>query len=63
LAKTKGRLEESLDSAEDALDRERRIRADLDKQRRKTEGELKVAHENLDELARQKTDVENAVKK
>ena len=63
LAKTKNRLEETLDATEDALERERRARTDLDKQRRKTEGELKIAHENMEELGKQKSDVENAVRK
>lgn len=48
---------------EDNLEREKRQRADLDKQKRKIEGELKVTQENLEELARHKLDLENNLKK
>ena len=41
--KVKQKLESTLDDLEDSLEREKRARADLDKQKRKVEGELKIA--------------------
>ena len=41
--KIKQKLESTLDDLEDSLEREKRARADLDKQKRKVEGELKIA--------------------
>jgi archaellum component FlaC len=35
----------------------------LEKSKRKTEGELKVAQENIDEMNKQKNDIENNLKK
>ena len=52
-----------MDQSEETLERERKARQDLDKQKRKTEGELKIAHENLEELGRQRDELENAVKR
>lgn len=45
------------------LDKEKRNRADADKARRKAEGELKIAQETLDELSKQKADIENALRR
>ena len=41
--KVKQKLESTLDDLEDSLEREKRARTDLDKQKRKVEGELKIA--------------------
>lgn len=48
---------------EDQLEREKRARQDLDKAKRKVEGELKISQENLEELLKQKHDLENNLKK
>ena len=45
------------------LERERKQRQEVEKSRRKFEGELKVAHENYEEIVRQKHDVELALKR
>lgn len=45
------------------MDREKRSRQDLEKSKRKVEGELKVAQENIDEMTKQKHDVEQNLKK
>jgi myosin heavy chain 6/7 len=48
---------------EDNLERERRARQDIEKTKRKVEGDLKVANETIDELNRQKQETETALKK
>lgn len=48
---------------EDNIEREKRSRQDFEKSKRKTEGELKVAQENIDEINKQKHDVEQNLKK
>jgi len=45
------------------LEREKRLRQDTEKAKRKTEGDLKVAQENIEELNKQKHDVENNLRK
>merc|ERR1711936_451956 len=49
----KSKLESTLDELEDGANREKRGKADVEKQRRKVEGELKMAQETV-------TDLENA---
>merc|ERR1711973_957187 len=58
LNKIKQKLEQTLDELESSLDREKRGRADIEKQRRKLEGELKVTQETVAELERSKKEVE-----
>merc|ERR1712107_781021 len=53
-----GKLEQTLDELESSLDREKRGRADIDKQRRKIEGELKVTQETVSDLERTKKELE-----
>jgi len=48
---------------EDSLEREKRTRQDVEKAKRKVEGEVKVAQENIDELNKQKHDVENNLRR
>lgn len=48
---------------EDALEREKRGKGDIDKGKRKTESDLKVANETIDELNKQKHDSETALKR
>merc|ERR1712241_1333942 len=45
LSKIKSKLESTLDELNDSFEREKRARADIEKQRRKIEGELKVTQE------------------
>ena len=58
LSKIKQKLESTLDELESSLDREKRGRADLEKQRRKIEGDLKVTQETVAELERSKKELE-----
>jgi len=58
LSKIKQKLESTLDELEASLDREKRGRADLEKQRRKIEGDLKVTQETVAELERSKKELE-----
>ena len=50
LAKVKGKLEQSLDEAEDALERERKSKGDVEKIKRKVEGDLKLTQETVTSL-------------
>jgi len=45
------------------MEREKRGKSDTDKGKRKIEGDLKVANETIDELNKQKHDVEAALKR
>lgn len=48
---------------EETVERDKRARQDLEKAKRKVEGELKVAMENVDEIMKQKHDIEQNLKK
>merc|ERR1711937_1088862 len=52
------KLESTLDELEGSLEKEKRGRAQVEKERRKVEGELKVAREDLADLERQKRELE-----
>merc|ERR1712223_1997672 len=54
LAKIKSKLEQTLDELNDSLAREKRARADIEKQRRKVEGDLRVTQETVADYERQK---------
>merc|ERR1712223_573167 len=54
LNKIKAKLEQTLDELEDSLEREKKSRLDVDKNRRKTESELKICHEQVSDLERAK---------
>merc|ERR1711936_48118 len=54
LANIKSKLESTLDELEDSHNKEKRGRADIEKQRRKLEGELKVTQETVNDLERAK---------
>jgi len=58
LNKIKQKLEQTLDELEGSLDKEKRSRGDIEKQRRKIEGELKVTQETVSELERSKKELE-----
>merc|ERR1711971_1327292 len=61
LSKIKGKLETTLDELNDSLAREKRARADIEKQRRKVEGDLRVTQETVAELERGKKELEGAI--
>jgi len=63
LNKIKQKLEQTLDELNDSLEREKRGRADIEKQRRKTEGELRVTQESVSDLERQKKEHENTIQR
>merc|ERR1711892_1200279 len=63
LNKVKVKLEVTLDELEDSYEREKKSRLDMDKQRRKIEGDLKVTQEVVIDLERDKKDVESCVEK
>merc|ERR1711972_1000796 len=54
----KSKLEQTLDELQDSYEREKRCRGDVEKQRRKIEGELKVAQEGVGALERSKKELE-----
>ena len=63
LSKIKMKLEVTLDELNESLDREKRSRTDIEKQRRKVEGELKVTQETVADLERHKKEAENAIQR
>jgi len=54
----KSKLEQTLDELESSLDREKRGRGVVEKDRRKVEGELKITQETVSELERSKKELE-----
>ena len=48
---------------EDSLEREKRNRQEIEKTKRKVESEVKVAQETIDELNKQKHDIENNLRR
>merc|ERR1711992_77579 len=61
LAKIKSKLEQTLDELNDSLAREKRARADIEKQRRKVEGDLRVTQETVADYERQKKELEGTI--
>merc|ERR1711953_1280990 len=57
----KSKLESTLDELEDGANREKRGRADVEKQRRKIEGELKMAQETVSDIEQNKRELENII--
>merc|ERR1712173_557390 len=53
--------ENTMDELNDSLTREKRARGDIEKQRRKKEGELKVYQETVAELERAKKEIEGII--
>ena len=45
------------------MERERRVRADAEKTKRKIEGELRIASETIQEISKQRQDAENSLKR
>ena len=59
--KVKSKLEQTIDEIETAHENERRQKIELDKQRRRLEGDLKICQQTLAELERTKKDIENSL--
>jgi len=57
----KGKLESTLGELEGGLDKEKRNRANLEKEKRKIEGELKMTQEMVADLERAKRELEGAI--
>merc|ERR1719297_35438 len=61
LNQIKNKLESTLDELEGSYEKEKRGRANIEKERRKIEGELKIMQETVSELERTKKELENAI--
>ena len=59
--KIKSKLEQTLDELEDSFAKEKKSRANIEKERRLKEGELKVVQETVSDLERNKKEVEMSV--
>merc|ERR1712142_1247588 len=57
------KLEVTLDELEDSLEREKKARLDMDKQRGKVEADLKVTQEMVNDLERDKKELEGLITK
>merc|ERR1712181_56525 len=57
LSRVKGKLEQALDEAEDALEREKKVKGDVQKLQRKVEGDMKLTQEAVCDLERVKEDM------
>ena len=61
LGAIKNKLESTLDEIEGSVEKEKRGRANAEKERRKLDGELKLAQDQVLELEREKRTIENAL--
>ena len=61
LNKVKSKLEQTLDELESSLEREKRQRAQSEKERRKIEGELKICQEMVMDFERSKKELESII--
>merc|ERR1719270_2950563 len=61
LVRVKTKLESTLDELEASHEKEKRSRANIEKERRKIEGELKICQETVSELERSKKEIEAAI--
>ena len=61
LTQIKNKLESTLDELESSLEKEKRGRANVEKERRKVEGDLKVTQETVAELERARKELESAI--
>merc|ERR1711872_597496 len=61
LNRVKAKLEQNLDELEDNLEREKKLRGDVDKMKRKTEGDLKLTQEAVADLERNQKELENTL--
>ena len=63
LTKIKSKLENTLDELESTLEREKRARADAEKNRRKMEGELKICQDTVMDLEHNKKELESIIQR
>merc|ERR1719412_3132806 len=63
LNQIKSKLESTLDELEGSYEKEKRGRANIEKERRKIEGELRIMQETVSELERTKKELENAIQR
>merc|ERR1712241_964981 len=63
LSRVKNKLEQSLDEAEDALEREKKAKSDVEKLKRKVEGDLKLTQETISDLERVKAELNQTVQR
>merc|ERR1712241_759444 len=63
LNQIKNKLESTLDELEGSYEKEKRGRANVEKERRKIEGELKVMQETVSELERTRKELENVIQR
>merc|ERR1712079_877621 len=57
----KGKLEQELDETEDALEREKKCRGDVEKLKRKVDGDLKLTQEATNDMERIKSELEQSI--
>merc|ERR1711902_195321 len=58
-----GKLEQSLDECEDGLEREKKAKGDVEKIKRKVEGDLKLTQEAVADLERIKSELNQTVQR
>merc|ERR1712088_1257842 len=63
LNQIKSKLESTLDELEGSLEKEKRGRANVEKERRKVEGELKVTQESVSDQERTKKELESCIER
>merc|ERR1712020_272399 len=63
LSRVKAKLEQSLDEAEDSLEREKKSKGDVEKLKRKVEGDLKLTQETVSDLERIKSELTQSVQR
>merc|ERR1719288_170201 len=63
LARLKSKLDQSLDEAEDSLEREKKAKGDVEKLKRKVEGDLKLTLETISDLERVKQELNQSVQR
>ena len=61
LSQVKNQLESTLDQMESGVDKEKKGRANLEKSKRKVEGELKMAQDTIADLEREKRELEVSI--
>merc|ERR1719191_1276312 len=61
LSQVKSQLESTLDQLEGGFDKEKKSRANTEKQKRKIEGDLKMAQDTVADLERERRDIENTI--
>merc|ERR1719195_1843986 len=61
LSQVKSQLESTLDQLEGGFDKEKKSRANMEKQKRKIEGDLKMAQDTVADLERERRDIENTI--